>query len=165
VSRRRARIRTTHASPEAAAVVAGAVEPDNTASMTTDVDGARVVTTVVRETTGGLASSVDDFVVNLAVADRLAGAGADPDPDPDATGKADGGVPDDPKTTAEAPGATETAEATETTETTDVPNEPTNGSEPVTGPATGTEPTTDPTDTTRDTDPDTNTETETETNE
>jgi hypothetical protein len=69
---RRARIRTTLATYEVAAVVAGAVEPDNTDSMTTAVDGTRVVTTVERDTTGGLHSSVDDYVVNLAVADRLA---------------------------------------------------------------------------------------------
>ncbi|WP_380677241.1 KEOPS complex subunit Pcc1 [Salinigranum sp. GCM10025319] len=68
---RRARIRTTHASAEAAAVVAGAVEPDNTDSMTTRTDDATVVTTVERETTGGLHSTVDDYVVNLTVADRL----------------------------------------------------------------------------------------------
>jgi hypothetical protein len=65
---RRARIRTTHESP---AVVAGAVEPDNTASMTTRVDGSAVETVIERETTGGLHSSVDDYVVNLTVADRL----------------------------------------------------------------------------------------------
>ena len=65
---RRARIRTTHESP---AVVAGAVEPDNTASMTTRVDGSTVETVIERETTGGLHSSVDDYVVNLTVADRL----------------------------------------------------------------------------------------------
>jgi hypothetical protein len=66
---RRARVRTAHADPE---VVAAAVEPDNTDSMTTRVDGAAVETTIARETTGGLHSSVDDYVVNLAVADRLA---------------------------------------------------------------------------------------------
>ena len=74
---RRARIRTTHASAEAAAVVAGAVEPDNTDSMATRVDGDRVVTTVERETTGGLHSTVDDYVVNLTVADRLVGGDTD----------------------------------------------------------------------------------------
>ncbi|WP_318570110.1 KEOPS complex subunit Pcc1 [Salinigranum marinum] len=72
---RRAALRTTHASPEAAAVVAGAVEPDNTDSMTTRVDGDAVVTTIEREATGGLHSSVDDYVVNLTVADRLVDAG------------------------------------------------------------------------------------------
>jgi hypothetical protein len=72
---RRATLRTTHASPETAAVVAGAVEPDNTDSMTTRVDGDAVVTTIERETTGGLHSSVDDYVVNLTVADRLGDAG------------------------------------------------------------------------------------------
>lgn len=65
---RRALIRTTH---ESAAVVAGAVEPDNTASMTTRVDGSTVETVIERDTTGGLHASVDDYVVNLTVADRL----------------------------------------------------------------------------------------------
>jgi hypothetical protein len=72
---RRARVRTAHADPEAAAVVAAALAPDNTASMTTRADGGRVVTTMARDTTGGLHATVDDYVVNLTVADRLAGAG------------------------------------------------------------------------------------------
>lgn len=82
---RRAALRTTHASAEAAAVVAGAVEPDNTDSMATRVDGDAVVTTIERETTGGLHSSVDDYVVNLSVADRLVDAGRPADGGDDAT--------------------------------------------------------------------------------
>ena len=74
---RRARIRTTHATPEAATIVAGALEPDNPDSMATRVDGETVVTTIERDTTGGLHSSVDDYVVNLAVADRLGRAAED----------------------------------------------------------------------------------------
>ncbi len=70
---RRATVRTTHATPEYAALVAGAVEPDNTDSMATHIDGRVVETTIERETTGGLHSSVDDYVVNLTVADRLTG--------------------------------------------------------------------------------------------
>jgi hypothetical protein len=66
---RRARLRTTHDRP---ALVAAALAPDNTASMTTRVEDDRVVTTVERETTGGLQSSVDDYLVNLAVADSVA---------------------------------------------------------------------------------------------
>jgi hypothetical protein len=62
---RRARVATRHAD---AALVAAAVGPDNTDSMETRVEGDRVVTTIERETTGGLQSSVDDYVVNLTVA-------------------------------------------------------------------------------------------------
>jgi hypothetical protein len=76
---RRARISTTHATPEVAAVVAAALEPDNTDSMETRVDDETVVTTIERDTTGGLHSSVDDYVVNLAVADRLGRADGDGD--------------------------------------------------------------------------------------
>lgn len=66
---RRATLRTTHARPE---VVAAALRPDNTAEMTTEVEGDRVVTTIERETTSGLRSTVDDYVVNLTVAAQLA---------------------------------------------------------------------------------------------
>ena len=69
---RRAEIRTTHGSPE---IVAAAVAPDDTEEMDTWVEGdevedGTVVMTVERETTGGLASTVDDYAVNLSVADR-----------------------------------------------------------------------------------------------
>lgn len=72
---RRATVRTTHATTATAEIVAGAIEPDNTDSMMTRVDGSVVETTIERETTGGLHSSVDDYVVNLTVATRLAGDG------------------------------------------------------------------------------------------
>jgi hypothetical protein len=52
--------------------VAAALAPDNTASMTTRVEGDQVVTDVERATTGGLQSSVDDYVVNVSVADTVA---------------------------------------------------------------------------------------------
>jgi hypothetical protein len=65
---REATIRTTHADPER---VAAALRPDNTDSMTTRVDGDAVVTHIERETTGGLHSTVDDYVVNLTVADAV----------------------------------------------------------------------------------------------
>jgi len=68
---RRARVRTMHGDETAAANIAAAVRPDNTDEMSTVVDGAAVVTTVERETTGGLRATVDDYVVNLRVADRL----------------------------------------------------------------------------------------------
>lgn len=74
---RRATIRTTHDDP---AIVAAAVTPDNTAEMATRVEGDRVVTEIERETTGGLTSTVDDYVVNLSVAERAAAA-AGPAPD------------------------------------------------------------------------------------
>lgn len=60
-----AEVRTTHAD---AATVAAAVAPDNTASMTTRVDGDAVVTSIRRSRPGGLQSSLDDYVVNLTVA-------------------------------------------------------------------------------------------------
>ncbi|MFB6171353.1 MAG: KEOPS complex subunit Pcc1 [Haloarculaceae archaeon] len=66
---RRATIRTTHDRP---GVVAAALRPDNTAEMTTEVAGDRVVTTIERETASGLRSTVDDYVVNLTVAAQLA---------------------------------------------------------------------------------------------
>ena len=65
---RTARFRTTHAD---AATVATALRPDNTDSMETAVEGDELVTTVTRETTGGLQSTVDDTVVNLTVADAI----------------------------------------------------------------------------------------------
>lgn len=64
---RRATVRTTHERP---AVVAAALRPDETEEMTTRVDNGQVVTTIARPTTGGLRSTVDDYVVNAAVAER-----------------------------------------------------------------------------------------------
>jgi len=74
---RRARITTTHDEETVAARVAAAVAPDNTDEVATRADGPRVVTTVERETTGGLRSTVDDYVVNLTVARRLSGDSTD----------------------------------------------------------------------------------------
>ena len=91
---RRATIRTTHDDPD---LVARALRPDNTDEMETTVDGGAVVTRIDRETTGGLHSTVDDYVVNLEVAvdvahatavqyDRPADAGpASDDPEHDTT--------------------------------------------------------------------------------
>ena len=64
---RRATIRTQH---EDANAVAAAISPDNTEEMTTTVDGHHVETVIERSTTGGLQTSVDDYLVNLAVAER-----------------------------------------------------------------------------------------------
>jgi len=68
---RRAELTTTHGSPDRAERIAAAVAPDNTAEMTTRVDGERVVTTIERDNTSGLQSTVDDYVVNLRVAAQL----------------------------------------------------------------------------------------------
>ena len=67
-SSRTATVRTTHAD---ASLVAAALAPDETDSMTTRVDGDAVECAVERPTTGGLRSTVDDHVVNLRVADRI----------------------------------------------------------------------------------------------
>jgi len=64
----RATLRTTHADPE---TVAAALAPDNTDEMDTRTEDGRVVTTVVRDSPGGLHSTVDDYVVNLGVADGI----------------------------------------------------------------------------------------------
>lgn len=71
MSERQATIRTTHEDAETAARIAAALAPDNTAEMTTTVEEATVETTIDRETTGGLAATVDDYVVNLSVAVQL----------------------------------------------------------------------------------------------
>jgi hypothetical protein len=68
-----ATLRTRHDRP---AVVAAAVRPDNTDEMATRVavsdGGDRVIeTTISRDSTGGLRTTVDDYVTNIAVADRL----------------------------------------------------------------------------------------------
>jgi tRNA threonylcarbamoyladenosine modification (KEOPS) complex Pcc1 subunit len=60
-----ATIRSSVADPEA---IAQAIAPDNTAEMDTRVEDGDVVTTVRRDSTAGLRSTVDDYVVNLQVA-------------------------------------------------------------------------------------------------
>ncbi|MCU4926897.1 KEOPS complex subunit Pcc1 [Halobacteria archaeon AArc-dxtr1] len=94
---RRATIRTAHDDPEA---VAHALAPDNTAEMVTTVEGGEetdsvtdrtesdgaVVTRIDRETTAGLHATVDDYVVNLDVATRVAQHATNPaDGEADAT--------------------------------------------------------------------------------
>jgi tRNA threonylcarbamoyladenosine modification (KEOPS) complex Pcc1 subunit len=61
-------VETTH---DDAAAIAAAIAPDNTSEMATTVDGDRVVTRIERETTSGLQSTVDDYVVNVDVAERV----------------------------------------------------------------------------------------------
>ena len=65
---RTARLRTDHRTPARAEWVANAVRPDNTDSMSTTVDRSTVETRIDRETTGGLQTTVDDYIVNLGVA-------------------------------------------------------------------------------------------------
>lgn len=65
---KRITIRTTHDEPEP---VARAVGPDNTPEMTTRTDDGRVATTIERESTGGLRTTADDYLVNLTVADEV----------------------------------------------------------------------------------------------
>ena len=62
---RKATIRTEHDDPE---LVARALSPDNTTEMETTVEDGRLVTRIERETTSGLHSNVDDYVVNVDVA-------------------------------------------------------------------------------------------------
>lgn len=68
---RRARIETDHGDRETAAAIAAALAPDNTAAIQSELDGSRLVTTIERDNTGGLQSTVDDYVVNLQVAAQL----------------------------------------------------------------------------------------------
>lgn len=65
---KRARLRTDSA---AAGIVAAALEPDNTTEMETTVAGDTIETTLERDRVGGLRSTVDDYVVNLTVAERI----------------------------------------------------------------------------------------------
>jgi len=68
MSDRSIRIRTTHGDPETAEAIAAALTPDNTDEMGTRVDGDTIETQIDRETTGGLHSTADDYVVNCHVA-------------------------------------------------------------------------------------------------
>ncbi len=65
---RTATVRTTHVDAE---LVAAALAPDETESMATRIDGDTIACTVERPTTGGLRSTVDDYVVNLQIAERI----------------------------------------------------------------------------------------------
>jgi hypothetical protein len=66
-----ATVTTDYATSTRAERIARAVAPDNTASMTTQVAAATVRTEIDRDTTGGLQSTVDDYVVNLGIAERV----------------------------------------------------------------------------------------------
>jgi molybdopterin-biosynthesis enzyme MoeA-like protein len=67
---RRATIRTEC---EDATVIADALRPDNTDEMETVADESTMTieTVIERETTGGLRTTADDYVTNLAVAVQL----------------------------------------------------------------------------------------------
>lgn len=67
---RRATIRT-ETNDDRASVIAAALTPDNTEEMTTTVRDGTIETTIERPTTGGLGTTVDDYVTNLAVAAQL----------------------------------------------------------------------------------------------
>lgn len=62
---KRATVRTTLPDAER---VAAAVRPDNTPELVTRIEGDAVVTTVERPTTAGLRSTLDDYLVNVALA-------------------------------------------------------------------------------------------------
>jgi hypothetical protein len=70
---RTAALRTVHDDP---ALVAAALRPDDTPEVDTRADDGAVVTRIERDRTGGLARTVDDYAVNLRVADRLVGLAA-----------------------------------------------------------------------------------------
>lgn len=67
---RRVTIRTETDEPHAS-IIAAALEPDNTEEMTTMVRDGTIATEIERETTGGLRTTVDDYVTNLTVAAQL----------------------------------------------------------------------------------------------
>lgn len=97
---RTATVRTTHDDAE---TVAAALAPDETDSMHTCVEGDVVACTVERPTTAGVRSTVDDYVVNLRVADRVTARARD-HLDTDAPSRLDADVPrsdstDAPQTT------------------------------------------------------------------
>jgi hypothetical protein len=68
---RRLELRTDHGDAETARALAAALTPDNTAAMETRVEEGTLVTTVERETTGGVRATADDYVVNLRTAAQL----------------------------------------------------------------------------------------------
>jgi len=65
---RTATVQTDHGTETRTKRVARAVRPDNTDSMRTVVENTTVRTDIRRETSGGLQSTVDDYIVNLGVA-------------------------------------------------------------------------------------------------
>lgn len=68
---------TVRTASDRAGTIARAIRPDNTDEMETHVESAPrgdadyIVTTIERETTGGLRTNVDDYVVNVDVATQI----------------------------------------------------------------------------------------------
>lgn len=71
---KRAVIRTEHADAKS---VGAAVRPDNTDEMTTEVASDTVETTIERPSVSGLRTTLDDYLVNLTVADQLTATNTD----------------------------------------------------------------------------------------
>ncbi len=65
---REAVVVTDHSTPE---TIAAAVTPDNTDEMELTVEDNSLRARIVRPTTGGLQATLDDYIVNLGVADRV----------------------------------------------------------------------------------------------
>ena len=56
-----------------AACVAGAIRPDNLLSMQTTAEGERVKTVITGTKLRSIIASVDDYLMNLAIAEELCG--------------------------------------------------------------------------------------------
>ena len=67
MTQRQAVVRTTHEDPQR---IARAIRPDNTTEMTTQADDGVLETRIDRSTTGGVRTSIDDYLVNVIVAER-----------------------------------------------------------------------------------------------
>ena len=65
---KRATIQTSHGDPQ---LVASAIRPDNTDDMRTSVIDGGLETHIERESTGGLLTTIDDYLVNLLVVARI----------------------------------------------------------------------------------------------
>lgn len=63
----KATIRTTHPAP---VVVAEALRPDNTDDISTTVVEDRIETTITRDAPGSVQATIDDYLVNLILAEE-----------------------------------------------------------------------------------------------
>ena len=61
-------VRTDHSNPER---IATSMRPDNTAEMETMTTDDSVITAISRADVGGLQTSIDDYLVNLQVAEQI----------------------------------------------------------------------------------------------
>jgi hypothetical protein len=87
----RATIRIDPNDAERAALLAAALEPDNTQSMETHVTAGALETRIERDSVGGLRTTIDDYLCNLGVAREVARIASRDDDSPrssatDATG-------------------------------------------------------------------------------